>query len=266
MKYRRIWFVMLGIIAVGVLVTTCNSFILSRQSARVAADQELAMEETVSLTDMEEGVNSDTLAEETIAAAQAGPTSGSTPATSPLTDDAAKTDGAVEGGSESQEVIEKAEVLSPLETTADITFDEDAPKGPGIDAARNYAIISDRESGPDYQARLDELELQIQKMRSTETEATTYSMKTAAENELKLWDSELNNIYNDILTHLDEDQTQELVAAEREWMKERDARAVEAARRSAGGTLEGLEYTASLAESTRARAYELADMYAMVAE
>lgn len=262
MKYRRIWFVMLGIITVGVLVTICNSFILNRQSARVAADQELAMEETVPLTDIEEGDNT---AAETMAA-ESGLASGTTPDTRLMMDDVAKTAGDAAGGSENQAVAERTEVLSPLETTEAVKFDEEAPKGPGLDAARNYAVIEDIESTPNYRARLDELDIQIQKMRSTETEATTYSMKTAAENELKLWDSELNNIYNDILTHLDEDQTKELVAAEREWMKERDARAVEAARRSAGGTLEGLEYTASLAESTRARAYELADMYELVAE
>ena len=111
-----------------------------------------------------------------------------------------------------------------------------------------------------------ELDAQIQKVREEETESTTYSMKTAAENELKLWDSELNTIYNDILDLLDEEETKEMIKQEREWMKERDALAVEAAKRSAGGTLEGLEYTASLAESTRQRAYELADLYTQLLE
>ena len=139
--------------------------------------------------------------------------------------------------------------------------------GPGAPPTRNSAALMEGDNGKvSYRARLDELDLQIQKIRSSETEATTYSMKTAAENELKLWDSELNNIYNDILNYLDEEQTRELVSAEREWMKERDAKAVEAAKNSAGGTLEGLEYTASLAESTRQRAYALADMYEQVAE
>lgn len=48
---------------------------------------------------------------------------------------------------------------------------------------------------------------------------------------------------------------------QRAWLKERDSAAVEAAKNSAGGSSESLEYTASLAESTRARAYELAELY-----
>lgn len=112
-----------------------------------------------------------------------------------------------------------------------------------------------------YLTRLDDLDAQIQKMRSEETDSTTYSMKSAAENELKLWDNELNTIYSVILKQMNEDESKKLVEEERAWMKERDSLATDAAQKYSGGTIEELEYTASLAESTKARAYELVETY-----
>ncbi|MFR2849144.1 MAG: lysozyme inhibitor LprI family protein [Hungatella hathewayi] len=78
----------------------------------------------------------------------------------------------------------------------------------------------------------DELDLQIQKIK-LETEATTYSMKTAAENELKLWDSELNNIYNDLLNYLDENRPG--TGGAEKVDRRRDGAVT--AKNSAGGTL-----------------------------
>ena len=47
-------------------------------------------------------------------------------------------------------------------------------------------------------------------------------------------------------------------------MRERDEKAVEAAKQSGGGSMESVEYTASLAASTRERSYELLDVYGYV--
>ena len=60
---------------------------------------------------------------------------------------------------------------------------------------------------------------------------------------------------------MDEKRASELVLEERGWMKERDRLATEAAKASAGGSMESVEYTVSLAESTRKRAYELVEVY-----
>lgn len=112
-----------------------------------------------------------------------------------------------------------------------------------------------------YLTRLDDLAAQIQKMRAEETDSSTYSLKSAAENELKLWDNELNTIYSVILKQMNEEESKKLVEEERAWMKERDSLAADASQRYSGGTIESLEYTASLAGSTKARAYELVDKY-----
>lgn len=112
-----------------------------------------------------------------------------------------------------------------------------------------------------YETRLAELDAQIKRMRDEETNSTTNAMKTTAEAELKLWDTELNLLYNTIMDDLDKEEASQLIQQERAWMKDRDALAVTAAKKFGGGTMEGLEYTASLADSTRKRVYELAASY-----
>ncbi|MCI9148167.1 MAG: DUF1311 domain-containing protein [Hungatella sp.] len=154
-----------------------------------------------------------------------------------------------------------ADVISPLETTAgseDVSVEvQEQKSGAGAMA----------ESESYYVKRLQDLDSQIEKTRETQAGTNVNnSLKSAVSNELKLWDSELNNIYNAILDNLGQEESEELVKEERAWLKERDSQAMEAARKSAGGSSESIEYTVSLVESTRQRAYELARRYAQVLE
>ncbi len=124
-----------------------------------------------------------------------------------------------------------------------------------------------QEEAPYYVKRLQDLDSQIQKNRENQTGANVNaSVKSAAANELKLWDSELNDIYNAILERLEKEESEALVKEEREWLKERDVLAMEAAKKSAGSSNESIEYTFSLVESTRKRAYELAERYGQALE
>lgn len=115
-----------------------------------------------------------------------------------------------------------------------------------------------------YRNRLSELDAQIQKNKenqaSNSSNTSSLTLSSAA-SELKLWDNELNVIYDQILERMDEKQAGELVEEERQWMKERDRLAAEAAKAFSGDAKESVEYTASLAESTRLRAYELVEAY-----
>ncbi len=141
--------------------------------------------------------------------------------------------------------------ISPLETTAAVSGEESLMVVG--DASTEYSY---------YQSRLMELDAQIQKNREQQAASNSgYFTKNAVSSELKLWDTELNAIYNEIIKNLSEAEANELVEKEREWMKERDRLAAEAAKASAGGSLESVEYTLSLTESTRARAYELVNTY-----
>lgn len=101
----------------------------------------------------------------------------------------------------------------------------------------------------------------IKKLKSAETDTSTWSYLNLADYELKLWDDLLNRIYQDIIEHMDETEAEELRKEEKAWIKKRDADAKKVSSRYSGGTLEGLEHTASLAKSTKERAYELLEDY-----
>ncbi|MEG2349093.1 MAG: lysozyme inhibitor LprI family protein [Hungatella sp.] len=208
MKNKSLWFVIVGIIAIGILITAYTNSFLKNQPIRESMSSEISIEEVpISIPDSSE---------------------------------------------------KSSVMISPLETAAAILETETAAPERG----RGRTLGS--EETLNYRARLDELDVQIQRIRGEMTDPTAYALKTAAENEYKLWDSELNTIYNAVMKHLKEEEAVKLVSQERDWMKNRDAAAVEAAKKSNGGNLEGLEYTASLAASTRERAYELAMLYEQV--
>ncbi len=133
------------------------------------------------------------------------------------------------------------------------TYDEPiSPLGTGSDTA-----------GSDYLSRLTELDLQIERTREdSESSSANLSAQGLASNELRQWENELNIIYNSIRSHLDEEADAQLVEEQREWMKERDLLAGEAAMGSSGGSSdENVEYLNSMADSTRQRAYELVNRY-----
>lgn len=73
------------------------------------------------------------------------------------------------------------------------------------------------------------------------------------------WDNELNSIWNDIKFYLPEKEYNEVLLKQREWIKEKDAKAEADAADCEGGSLYSLIYYSSEAESTRERCYELAE-------
>ncbi len=109
--------------------------------------------------------------------------------------------------------------------------------------------------------RLEELDNQIQQMRDSQVESTAYSIKALSETELKLWETELSSIYMQIMDKLNSDEETALARDQRQWMNTRDAAAEKAAPKTSGGSIESAEYTASLAASTRQRAYDLLESY-----
>jgi uncharacterized protein YecT (DUF1311 family) len=112
-----------------------------------------------------------------------------------------------------------------------------------------------------YQKHLLELDAQIKKMREESGDSNTYSMKVLVDKEFKLWNREQNAIYTAIIEGLTDEDKETLETSQQAWIKSRDAKAEEAAKKYSGGSLEEVEYTASMAESTRARAYDLVTEY-----
>lgn len=120
---------------------------------------------------------------------------------------------------------------------------------------------TDTEGAGSYRERLDALDEQIEKMWKESGDSNTYSMKAMADKELKLWGRSLSEVYEGICDGLDEEAKAELEESQKSWMKDRDAKAEEDAKKYSGGTLEELEYTMSQAASTKFRAYELIEEY-----
>lgn len=149
------------------------------------------------------------------------------------------------------------EPISPLDTAP-------AQKAESLNIqadSKKEAVLVETQSY--YKKRLMDLDIQIQRSReSQEGDGLNSSARSSASDELKLWDSELNAIYNAILETLDQEHSELLAVQQRAWMKERDSLAMEAAKNSSGSLGESGEYTASFTESTRLRAYELVEKYA----
>lgn len=112
-----------------------------------------------------------------------------------------------------------------------------------------------------YRKKLNEIDGLIQNMQGSEASSNTDSLKKVADYEYYLWDTELNHIYQAILEGVNEEEAQDLKTEERAWIRSRDLAAKKAASKFGGGTMESLEYTASLSDSTRTRAYELLEQY-----
>ncbi len=136
------------------------------------------------------------------------------------------------------------------------------------EAQEKIAVKAAIESETDFhtklkecETRLAELDVQIERMRSQETENTIQSVKSAARTEQGIWERELDSVYVLLVTSLDEAQGEALRVSQQQWIELRDAAALEASRKGEGGSLESVEYIASIAASTRLRVYELVKQY-----
>ena len=67
-----------------------------------------------------------------------------------------------------------------------------------------------------YTERLKKLDSQIQKTREQDTDSNVYSAKTSAETELKMWDGELNAVYNALLEALSQEEALKLANEEKD--------------------------------------------------
>ena len=154
-------------------------------------------------------------------------------------------------GDESDHSVNTGAVVSPV---------ENGIVSPARGASSGTGAGSDR-TAEDYRNRLGEIENTIQNLENSGSANTTDAMREAVAYEYRLWDAELNQIYQAIMAVLPDEETDTLRGLERRWIRERDTAAKQVAERYKGGTMENVEYTASLANSTRDRAYELLDLY-----
>lgn len=165
---------------------------------------------------------------------------------------------------------EAGQIPSP-QNPSDASYQGNAPAGAAPTPESQSEVIvaggTVEKAAVSYKKRLEDLDAQIKRNREADAEKSiSNSIKARAENELKLWEAELDGIMKALEEHLGPEQVEKLYTEQREWRREKESKAWEAARKQSGSTLEEVEYTVSLAESTRARAYELVKEYEAVLE
>lgn len=229
MKDKRVWAVIGCILAIGIGVTQYTEYYVRSQSAVTA-------ETTAPVKDM--------------------------PAPASVLTPEAK-DGAADGDGEAAQPEQgPAPKTAGQEESAQIYSEPDAsgkaaPISP-LTGVRSGGGQSGRTV--DYRQRLMDLDTQIQRTREQDTDSNVYSIKTSAETELKMWESEMNTVYNALLDALPKEEAAKLAAGQQEWLKNRDANAAESSGRNSA-SVESIGYAATLVSLTRDRAYELVDRY-----
>ncbi|TQR17482.1 lysozyme inhibitor LprI family protein [Psychrobacillus soli] len=110
----------------------------------------------------------------------------------------------------------------------------------------------------EYLKKLNEME---EADRNTEAGTTMVELKEQEAERYRKWDVELNEIYGVLKEQLSTEQMDKLREEQRNWLIRRDEIAKEASLKYKGGSMESLEYVATLASLTRERCYELVAKY-----
>lgn len=112
-----------------------------------------------------------------------------------------------------------------------------------------------------YFDKLDQIETGLSDLEAMSASGVMTDMKEAASKEHERWDKALNEIYQELQKQLPEADMAQLKEEQLNWIKERDKAAEDAAAKYKGGTMEGLEYAATLASVTKERCYKLVELY-----
>lgn len=260
MKDKRIWLVILGILVIGIMVTGYTRSVVKKQADSAAFEGERSTE--ASLEPFKERTEEEAQKEESGAVQERSRLAGRE--TEPeetktelfmspgLMQEQAQADTAVpETEQKEEEAGEPAAISEPVPAMARSAVPE----------SRREATDSQADSpceGGLYRQRLNDLDAQIQKMQEQERDPNVYSIKTSAETEVKMWDRELNAVYNALLGILPQEEAEELAKEQKEWLINRETAAGQSGKTEGAGSI---SYAASLVDLTRNRAYELADRY-----
>lgn len=86
---------------------------------------------------------------------------------------------------------------------------------------------------------------------------TQADMNYAAQQKYLVWDEALNQLWRDLKEILGEEEMRQLTKEELQWIKEKEQAALDAAAEYEGGSMYPMVYSATLANLTRERVYEL---------
>ncbi|WP_428912359.1 lysozyme inhibitor LprI family protein [Niallia sp. Krafla_26] len=111
----------------------------------------------------------------------------------------------------------------------------------------------------DYLTKLNNAKKEVEDLEATDS--STFALKKVENDRWEIWDGWLNDIYGVLQKQLPPDEMEALRNEQRNWIKNRDDRALEASLKFKGGTQEHLEYVSVLANLTEERCYELVEKY-----
>lgn len=89
---------------------------------------------------------------------------------------------------------------------------------------------------------------------------TQTDMNQAAQDKFLLWDDMLNQLWRVLKKVLPEEEMKQLTNEELQWIKDKEAAALDAAAEYDGGSMYPMVYSATLANLTKERVYELAKL------
>jgi len=110
----------------------------------------------------------------------------------------------------------------------------------------------------EYLKKLNEME---ELDKNEEVKTTMVEMVEQQAERGKTWDKELNEIYGVLKEQLSTEEMDKLREEQRNWIKRRDEITKEVSLKYEGGTMESLEFLATIASLTRERCYELVVNY-----
>jgi uncharacterized protein YecT (DUF1311 family) len=112
-----------------------------------------------------------------------------------------------------------------------------------------------------YIKQLDETKAAFEEEAELSNDYSTYALKYFEDRRFDAWDAHLNEVYGMLKENLPADQFNQLKQEQRLWIKSRDTSAMEASEKFRGTTSEHLEYSATLANLTESRCYNLVRIY-----
>lgn len=113
-----------------------------------------------------------------------------------------------------------------------------------------------------YNEKLDTIESEVEKELSELYDSgVTAQMLGAANEEYKKWDNALTEITDVLKTQLSIKDINKLNEEQAQWIIDKNKKAKEESADVKGGSAEPVIYTCSIANSTKARCYELVESY-----
>ena len=273
MKNRGVFITILLILVLGAGITfRMHQFVTENTVSSVSKDQEMEMPEEAAAEEKSFAV-SEAAADPGASAGEQSDIAAAAGGMLPKTEAVMETEKAADEALPDDTFSRKAK-MAPGETLSgdpEAAADDDAAMAEAageetvlspLAAAPGSSVSEEALTAEDYRKKLEDVDRIVKDLRETDgTANTTDSVKNIAEYEYRLWDTELNRVYQAVISAMSENEAEKLRSEERQWIRSRDQMAKQAAAKLKGGTMESLEYTASLSVSTRERAYELLEDY-----